>query len=89
MVHHAVVGGDHQDDDVGGVGSPGPHGGEGSVTGRVQEGDLLTCGERHFTQTHTHIIIIYTRTHRHTKHTKHTHTHTALVKEVAPGLLVS
>lgn len=43
LVHDAVVGRHHQDDDVSGVGSTGSHGGEGSVTGRVQEGDVLTC----------------------------------------------
>lgn len=43
LVHDAVVGRHHQDDDVSGVGSAGSHGGEGSVTRSVQEGDLLTC----------------------------------------------
>ena len=39
--HDAVVGGDHQDDDVGDLGAAGAHGGEGGVAGRVDEGDLL------------------------------------------------
>ena len=39
--HDAVVGGHHQDDDVGNVGAAGAHGGEGGVAGRVDEGDLL------------------------------------------------
>lgn len=45
LVHDAVVGRHHQDDDVGGVGSAGSHGGEGGVTWGVQEGDLLTRGQ--------------------------------------------
>ena len=37
---HAVVGGDHQDGDVGHLGAAGAHGREGLVARRVQEGDL-------------------------------------------------
>jgi hypothetical protein len=37
--HHAVVGRHHQDDDVGGLGAAGTHGGERRVAGGVQEGD--------------------------------------------------
>ena len=37
--HHAVVGGDHQDRDVGGLGTTGTHGGERLVTRGVDEGD--------------------------------------------------
>ena len=39
--HDAVVGGDHQNDDVGDAGAARAHGGEGGVAGRVDEGDLL------------------------------------------------
>ena len=35
--HDAVVGGDHQHDDVGDFGAAGAHGGEGGVAGRVDE----------------------------------------------------
>ena len=37
--HHAVVGRHHEDDDVGGLGAAGPHGGEGGVARRVDERD--------------------------------------------------
>ena len=37
--HHAVVGGDHQDRDVGGLRAAGTHGGERLVTRGVDEGD--------------------------------------------------
>ena len=37
--HHAVVGGDHQDRDVGGLGAAGTHGGERLVARGVDEGD--------------------------------------------------
>src|SRR5690606_7943504 len=37
--HHAVVGRDHQDHDVGDLRTPGEHGGERLVTGGVDEGD--------------------------------------------------
>ena len=37
--HHAVVGGHHQDRDVGGLGTAGTHGGERLVTRGVDEGD--------------------------------------------------
>ncbi len=40
--HDAVVGRDDQDDDVGGLGAPGPHGGERLVAGGVDEGDQAT-----------------------------------------------
>ena len=39
--HDAVVGGDDQHDDVGGLGAAGPHGGERLVAGGVDEGDRL------------------------------------------------
>src|SRR5262249_8261993 len=39
--HHAVVGGDDQHDDVGDVGTSGPHGGKRLVAGGVNEGDQL------------------------------------------------
>ena len=39
--HHPVVGGHHQDDDVGHVGAAGAHGAEGGVARRVQKSDLL------------------------------------------------
>ena len=39
--HHAVVGRHHQDHDIGHVRPAGPHGREGLVAGRVQEGDRL------------------------------------------------
>ena len=38
--HHAVIGGDHQHDDVGDLGATGTHGSEGGVARRVDEGDL-------------------------------------------------
>ena len=38
--HHAVVGGHHQDDDIGDFGAAGAHAGECLVTGRVDEYDL-------------------------------------------------
>ena len=37
--HHAVVGRHHEDDDVGGLGATGPHGGERLVAGGVDEGE--------------------------------------------------
>ena len=37
--HDAVVGGHHQDGQVGDHGAPGPHGGKGLMAGGVQEGD--------------------------------------------------
>ena len=42
--HHAVVGGHHQDDDVGGLGAARPHGRERLVARRVQERDLAVAG---------------------------------------------
>ncbi len=38
--HDAVVGGDHQHDDVGDLGAARAHGSEGGVAGRIDEGDL-------------------------------------------------
>ena len=43
--HHAVVGGDHQHDDVGDLGAAGAHRREGGVARRVDEGDLAVRGE--------------------------------------------
>ena len=45
--HHAVVGGNHQHDDVGDLGAAGAHRGERGVAGRVDEGDLLAALGRH------------------------------------------
>src|SRR6185437_2374700 len=42
--HDAVVGGDHQHDDVGDLGAARAHGGEGGVAGRVDEGNLGARG---------------------------------------------
>ena len=42
--HHAVVGGDHEDHDVGDLRSPGAHGGERLVAGGVDEGDPVPAG---------------------------------------------
>ena len=39
--HDAVVGGDHQHDEVGDLGAARAHRGEGGVARRVEEGDLL------------------------------------------------
>jgi hypothetical protein len=39
--HHAVVGRDHEHDDVGDLSTAGAHLGERRVAGRVDEGDLL------------------------------------------------
>ena len=41
--HDPVVGRHHQDHDVGDLGPPGPHGGEGLVTRCVDEGDAVTA----------------------------------------------
>jgi hypothetical protein len=38
--HDAVVGGDHDDHDVGDLGAAGSHAGEGFVAGGVEEDDL-------------------------------------------------
>jgi hypothetical protein len=40
--HDGVVGRDHKNGDVGGLGTTGTHRGKGGVTGRVDEGDQLT-----------------------------------------------
>src|SRR6185312_3391277 len=45
--HHAVVGGHHQHHDVGHVRAARPHGGEGRVAGRVQEGHALAVLQPH------------------------------------------
>ena len=37
--HDAVIRGDDEHDDIRDVGAAGPHGGEGGVAGRVEEGD--------------------------------------------------
>ena len=42
--HHAVVGGHHQDDDVGGLRAAGAHGGERLVARGVEERDLAVAG---------------------------------------------
>ena len=39
--HHPVIGGHYQNGNIGDIGTVGPHGGEGFVAGRVQEGYLL------------------------------------------------
>ena len=44
LLHDAVVGGHHQDDQVGDLGAAGAHGGEGLVTGGVEEDDLAALG---------------------------------------------
>ena len=38
--HHAIVGGDHEHDNIRDVGPAGAHRAEGRVAGRVEEGDL-------------------------------------------------
>ena len=45
--HHVVVGSDDDDGDVGHLGTTGTHGGEGFVTGCVEEGDDTTILQRH------------------------------------------
>lgn len=45
LVHDAIVGRHHKDDNVSGVGSTGSDGGEGSMPRSVQEGDPLACGQ--------------------------------------------
>ena len=44
--HDAVVGSDHQHDDVGDLGAARAHRGERGVAGRVDEGDLLAGFQR-------------------------------------------
>jgi hypothetical protein len=44
--HHLVIGRNHQHDDVGDLRTASTHGGEGFVTGRVEESDCLATGER-------------------------------------------
>ena len=46
--HHAVVGGHHDDHDVGHLGAAGAHAGEGFVARRVEEDDLAAGGRRAF-----------------------------------------
>ncbi len=38
--HDAIVGGDHQDNDIGNLGTAGTHGGKSLVTRRIEEGNL-------------------------------------------------
>ena len=45
--HDAVIGRDHQHDDVGDLGAAGAHGGEGGVAGRVDEGDAAAGRRGH------------------------------------------
>ena len=45
--HDAVIGGDHQDDQIGDLGAARAHRGEGGVAGRVEEGDLLAALQLH------------------------------------------
>ena len=45
--HDAVVAGNHQHDDVRHLGAARTHGGEGFVTRRIEEGDLLARGQGH------------------------------------------
>ena len=49
--HHRVVSGDHDDTQVGNLGTAGTHGGEGLVTGRIQEGNLAAVGQAHLVST--------------------------------------
>ncbi len=44
--HHAVVSGNDEDHNIGDLGAAGAHGGEGLVTGCVEEGDLAAV-DRH------------------------------------------
>ena len=46
--HDAVVGGDHDDDDVGDLGAAGSHAGKGFVARRIEEDDLAAGGRRAF-----------------------------------------
>ena len=41
--HDAIVGGYHQDHDIGGVSPTRPHCSKGFVAGRVEEGDLVAA----------------------------------------------
>ena len=45
--HHAVIGGHHQHDDIRHLGAARPHGGEGLVARRVEEGDLRARRQLH------------------------------------------
>ena len=45
LLHDAVIGGDHQHDDVGDVGAARPHRGKGLVAGGVDKGDLLAAAQ--------------------------------------------
>jgi len=45
--HHGVIGGDDDHCHVGGFGTAGAHGGEGFVTGCIEEGDPFTGSGRH------------------------------------------
>src|SRR5690606_3225506 len=42
--HHAVIGGHHQDHNVGGLGTAGTHRSKGRVTGGIEEGDHAAVG---------------------------------------------
>ena len=42
--HHAVIGGHHQDDDIGHARTPCPHGGKGGVAGSIEKGDHAALG---------------------------------------------
>ncbi len=45
--HNRVIGGNHEDDDVGNLRTAGAHGRERLVARRVEEGDRLAVGQRH------------------------------------------
>ena len=45
--HDAVVGGDHQHDDIGDLGAAGAHGGERGMAGRIDEGDAAARRRGH------------------------------------------
>ncbi len=49
--HDTVIGRHHQDDHVGHLGPPGPHGGEGFVSRCIQESDVLPGGKLHLVGT--------------------------------------
>src|SRR5690606_25925874 len=42
--HHTIISSDHQDHDVGGLGTTGTHRGKGGVTGGIEEGDHAAVG---------------------------------------------
>ena len=49
--HHGVVSSDHNDTQVGNLGTAGTHSSKCFVTRRIQEGDLTTVGQTHFVST--------------------------------------